>query len=357
MRKPMNKNSLVAAAKVAGAGATIFAIGWGILVLQPEPEVTVAPADADITMFNFGPKSDQQKFVDALMEEGMEKPRAYDHNGNKLFFSTVTTPETPRQVMERMQQAFVNAGLNQHVHLSLPPGGPADPRNLDIDDPAVRAQLEKDNVPRQKWADDYFGGLVPVQVTEKAVVMAGATSKFDENDDGDSFLKQVISARKAGTLDDLSEAIKAMRYVDVVQEKPGKSRITAIWSDEDYDPRKIANYAEPGEELGVDPSIPVCPGCERLFHFKGETEKAFANHAFRAPRSSVDQMIGFYKQTMPTRGWQQTEANAVMQKLQLQGIMPPSNAKMANFTRGGDFLTVVAWDTDDSTKVHIARSN
>ena len=35
----LNRNTSIALAKLVGAGATVFAIGWGMLVLQPEPEV------------------------------------------------------------------------------------------------------------------------------------------------------------------------------------------------------------------------------------------------------------------------------------------------------------------------------
>lgn len=342
--------------KVGAAGATIFGIAWGMMVLQPQPSEPVATAEADIAFFNFGPKSDQQKFVDSLLAEGLEKPRAYDHNGNKLFFSTTTTSDSPRQVLERMQRRFVETGLNDAVHLSPPAPVPVDLRSADLDDPRVRAALEANNGPRKKWMNDYLGGVVPTHVDDHSVMMAGATS-IEGSEDGMAFAREVLTARKDGTLEDLGQAVKAMRYVDAVREGSGKTRITAIWSDEEYDVEKIANIAEPGEELGVDPEIPVCPGCERLMHMRGETEKDYGNHAFRAPGHAVDQSIGFYRASLPGRGWKLSEATGVMKRAQLQGLMPPMGAQMLNFSRGGEFLTVVAWEQDGSTKIHIARSN
>lgn len=342
--------------KIGAAGATIFGIGWAIMVLQPTADEPVATADADISFLNFAPKSDQQKFVDSLLAEGMEKPRSYDHNGNKLFFSTTTTSESPRQVLERLQRRFVETGLNKHVHMAPPPPVPLAVEDIDIDDPAVRKILEENNIPRKKWMDDYLGGVVPTGVSKDGFVMAGTTSN-EESDDGEAFAKEVLAAKKSGAIKDLGQAVKAMRYVDAVREGNGKTRVTAIWSDEEYDVEKMANIAEPGEELGIDPEIPVCPGCKRLMHMRGETEKEYANHAFQAPGHAAEQALGFYKQSLPSKGWAQSEAMDVMKRAQLIGLMPPLGAQMLSFTRGGEFLTVVAWEHDGKTSVHVARSN
>lgn len=355
MKRDNVHKASVATAKLATAGATIFAIGWAILVLQPTPDEPVQKVDADIAMLGFGPKSDQQKFVDALMDEGLEKPRAYDHNGNKLFFSTTTTTETPRQVLARFQRAFVEQGLNDTVHLK-PPTAPSGLEEFDIEDPAVREQIAKDSVPRTAWTNDYFGGIVPTQVSEKMVVMAGATTN-EESTNWRGFLTELRESQKAGELRDLGQGVKAMRYMDAVRESPGKTRVTAVWSDDEYDIGKFANIGDFTDDLGGDPSVPVCPGCERLMHFKGETEDAYDNHAFKAPAHSMDQMLGYYREVLPPRGWKLSEADAILRRAELRGLKPPSDAQMLSFSKGARFLTVVAWESDGKTSVHVARSN
>ncbi len=354
----LTKKSIVRnVAKVAAAGASIFAIGWGMLVLQPEPEAPVATAQADIFGFEFAAKSQQQKFLDSLMHEGMEEPRSYDHNGNKMFFSTSITNESPQQALERFQRSFVETGLNERVHMSVP--GPPGANFPTVEALEKDKRKWKDTQPffdgRLAWMDDFVGGVVPVLVSDNEVAMIGTSTKKSANGTFD-WAMEVIEKVKANPDQkmDLSEGMSAMRYVNALRESDGRTRITAVWSDEDYQARKFADI---GDDLNVNPEYPICSGCKRLLQIDGETESEYGNAAMDAGRQSVDQVLTFYKRALPNRGWQLSETAHVLNAAEQQGIKPHHDAKLLQFSRGSEFMTVAAWPEDGRTGVQLARSN
>lgn len=350
----MLKNRLVKnLLKVGAAGATIFAVGWGMLVLEPKPEAPVAEANADIFGFDFLDTSQQYKFAKSLKEEGMEKPRVYDHNGNTIYFSTMTTKEAPREVLERFQRRFVEEGLNKHVHYDRPMGDLHVYEELKAD-PALRARAKKESDANFAYMDDYVGGMVPMMVSDDAFVMSGVTSN-NESDDLDEYIEETL-AQKMVDPDhfDVGDNVKAMRYMDAAIEN-GHTRVTAVWSGGDYDPEKIVDQG--GGDLNVNPDIPVCPGCTRQFHLEGKTESEYAQHGFNGYNMSVDQVIAYYERSLVAKGWERSDTQYVMEVAEQQGYKPVEDVQMRQFARGTDFLTVTAWPTTEGTMVNVAQSN
>lgn len=144
-----------------------------------------------------------------------------------------------------------------------------------------------------------------------------------------------------------------MRHVEAYREG-SKTRINAIWSDENYEPSKIADI---GEDLNVDPAIPSCPGCERLYNLEGDTEKDYTAAAYSANRNSVDQVLHFYDGVLRKDGWQQSPTAKLLEHLEARGIKKRTDGKMVQYSRSANFLTVLAWPGERGTTVHISRSN
>lgn len=346
------KNSTIRnLAKVTGAGATVFAFALGMLVLSPEPEAPVAEAEADIFGFGFAEESQQLKFARSLKELGMETPRVYDHNGNTMYFSTMATPESPRQVMERFQREFVEQGLNERVHLSRPYAEPYHRDEL-MADPKLRAKLQKDVEDVQAYVNDMIGGMVPTVIQEDAWMMMGMTTD-EASDNIDELVAEALAVKEAEGTYELDRSVRQMRYIDAAREN-GHTRVTAVWSGGDYEGKKIIDE---GEDLNVNPDIPVCPGCSRLFHVEGKTEADYANHAFDGRHLSVDQVMSYYDQSLKGKGWQPSETAAVLQVMERQGYKERSDSRFMQYARGDEFLTVTAMPGPDGTIVNVAESN
>lgn len=342
--------------KLAASGATIFAIGLGISVLQPDPHTPVATANADIASFSFAPKSQQQRFVETLKKEGMEKPRAYNHNGNRMFFSTTTTRESPREVLARFQRGFVDNGVNEQVHLS--PFSMADADAIRAvatqQDPQLADRLGKENDVRSAQMNDFIGGVLPVLVEDHHVIMTGTTTPHHA-DNWQEYLQEMVDRKDERLPDDSSPitAVKAMRYLEAYRENDA-TRIIAVWSDEEYEPGKIVDR---GEDLNVDAEIPSCPGCRRLYNVQGESEHQYSTAAYTGSGRSVDQLVHFYDETLQAKGWQLSPTAKVLESFEEAGIKQRTDGTMLQYSRGDQFLTLVAWPDEDGASVHLARSN
>lgn len=343
--------------KLAGAGATVFTIALGMTVLQPTIDEPVKTAQADIAMFNFAPKSQQQRFVASLKRAGLEKPRAYDHNGNKLFFSTTTTTESPREVLERMQRTFVEEGVNDAVHLSPMTMFNTDAL-LDAVDRNDRVALHQQSRAVTETAaavSDYIGGVVPIMVDPTRVVMVGASTN-DGADTPEEWLQEVVkgyAAKPPQAKFNLAAEVNAMRYVEAFVEGRA-TRVVAVWSDENYDPRKIVDV---GEDLNVDLEIPACPGCSRLYNIDGESEADYSTTAYTSPSNSVEQMVSFYDRSLAAKGWQLSPNADALEVFEQHGIKPHFDARMMQYSRGEEFITVIAWPDHYGATVQLARSN
>lgn len=338
--------------KLGVAGATIAAIGWGILTLNT-PEEPVREAEADVWMMDFAPRAQQEKFVETLMVEGLEEPRRYNLNGNEMFFSTTTTDETPSEVLQRFQRAFVETGVNKHVHMRRPKTMQSPSKD---DSSAERAKRKKEAEQKLLYYDDFFGGgIVPTSVSNDHVMMAGMESE-GEADDALDFVAEVIDRSKSDGDFNLHKNVGNMRFVDAYREGSGKTRITAVWSTEDYE---IAKLADEGEDLNVDPERPACVGCTRLYRFEGSGEEEdYDSIAFNAARRSPRSVIQEYRDTLGARGWKPAPSSVIMANARRSGLMPNYKGQLVSFSRGAQFLTLMTYPDSKTgdTIVHLFES-
>lgn len=331
-----------AGAKLTGAACLILAIGWAFLTMNPDPQEPVQQAEADIGDFDFlGPKSKQERFIQTLVDEGMEKPRSYDWNGNKFFFSMTQTRERPMRVMRRLQKAFVRNGVNAREHTSLPPSfnqANVDPLDLENASPEERKRAFRIALANKERLDDFFsGGVVPIHIDQDYVAMAGTTSK-NRAEDSLAFMRERILNRQS-----VDDTVGAMRFVDAKYDNnSGLTTVTATWSDEDLSIDKLRGERDV-LDVATDTDIPACIGCERLMRFAGEEgESKYVANAFIGS-SSVEQVVAFYDRALRTRGWELSPATMMMERMMRSGTIPDRTGVLRSYARGPEFITLLVY--------------
>lgn len=335
MKRPLMKPFL----KLVIAGGFIAAIGGAIVALDG-PTASVKPAEADILALNFAPASKSEKFVDSMKSLGMEKPRVYDWNGNKMFFSTMETDRTPKQVLSDFQRKFVEDGVNSHPYNDL---GPNVAEFMDVDkwkEMSPEERTAKSEVVGRKYdrSSDYFnGGMVPTVITPGYVAMAGMESKGSAKD-GFEFLKEV---KKRGSKR-LTDSVGVARYIEAFQQG-GKTRVTATWTDDNVDFNRFRGH---GDGIGFSEDAPGCVGCDRLMRFVGESEKGYAANVFFSGQE-VDQVVAFYDQALKNRGWKVAPSTLAMRAARDKGWMEDDGSELVSFARDGDFMTLLVFKTPE----------
>lgn len=276
------KNKLVLSGKLAACGATIFAIGFALLTFGPKGEVQESQADVwDFAIFE---RTSTAKFATSLERLGHEPPRAYDVNGNKVFFSVRSVErKRPLELVEEYQRTFVEEGLNTEQYGRPTKGG--------------------------EFAKRLMGGqIVPITMTRDKVVMGGGVVQ------GSPQSVQEWEDLKADTKTrNINEVFRGYRHITAEWDSDAKrTMVTASWSDEDFDMRRISG-ASPNPQ-DVDPDIPVCIGCKRAIAW--ETEKGdipSKTAVFMAPLDSRN-VADFYKKAMAEKGWKLSSTNQYEQR-------------------------------------------
>lgn len=331
--------------KLGGAGATICAIAWAFLTLSPDPVEPVKQAEADIFSLDFAaPKSKEARFVEALQDEGMEKPRTYDWNGNTFFFSMKQTKDDPLTVMRDFQHTFARRGVNKKAHLKLPPSiaNALPPQDLKEAAPAGQKRSSEIYTQNLERLDDFFsGGVVPTEVGRDYIAMAGTTSKQGA-DSGLSFLEE----RLKNVHNPIESNVAAMRFIDARRNPhTGLTTVTATWSDKNLDFRKFRNERDV-LALSADEEIPTCIGCERLMRFAGHGDESdYTNHSFRGG-GSPQQVASFYDRALSARGWEAAESSKAMELMRRRGLGPKNGAIFRTYVRGDTFLNVVIYTNE-----------
>ncbi|MBA2664886.1 MAG: hypothetical protein H0U74_21540 [Bradymonadaceae bacterium] len=316
--------------KFVGACAIIVAIAALILVVKDPREPVIAEAEADIFWGVFSPKTNQQRFTNSLLEEGFAKPRSYDWNGNKFFFSMMNTTETPIEVMARLQEGFVRNGINKQAYLAEAPALSGDMVNPGAGE--VASLMRNFN----QFGEFVTGGIVPVQVKPGYVAMSGTLTK-NEASSQTEFMSEVA---KAGGL---QEAVKAMRYIEAWENKEsGLTTVTAAWSDEQLDFSKWHGRGE-RKDLSVDPGIPACVGCNRTMRFAGEGSESGYVQTVYSGHNTTDSTANFYERALGTRGWKHTGSGEVMSQLREMGVMEDDGVELSTYARGKDFVSVLVY--------------
>ncbi len=334
----MIKKMAVVGGKLALAGAILCGTGWAILTQDVAADASlgdVPEAQADIVD---GAVVDGTEFTRAIASLGF-KPRAYDMNGNVMYFATGTAPgKSPHQVMNIIQDEMVEYGVNSKNWLGEAPlaGSLAKSDFQQTFDPAKgfdRSKLESiDNGGIS--AAMLNGELVPIQNDKNYIATAGVTPGRD--------VKEVVADfQAAGGRSPIRDFTGGYRFVDATGE-PGEdsSMVTAVWTDENFDAKKMDNRAF--KQQPADPNVPACVGCEREFRFQSlQKDEPFRNNKWTAKNASMDNTYDFYQTAMANRGWSESGVQAKLSRL--GQYFPEVNqipGRTLNMTKDGQNMTI-----------------
>lgn len=335
------KTFFLHAAKFTVALGVILGAGWAILTFSARPDgtVEVQEAEADIWGLEFGEKSKHERFIQTLQAVGMEHPRAYDWNGNRVFFSTMTTSESPKAVLRKFQGEFARTGVNKKAHNELPDNFSFESiQDINSQPPHLQKKSKKELEAYLDWQDDLWsGGVVPIVDRADMVQMIGTTTIKG----ADSSFGAVKEIMKSATRRP-DRNIKAMRYIDAMREKDGSTRVTSVWSDNELKMGKFNDDEEFVDRVHSSTTVPACMGCKRLMRFEGvSAEKGYVANIYEGttdPKGTLD----FYDTALKNRGWQPTDSTLVMQEARKMGMIPPDVGEMNIYARGSQFITVTA---------------
>lgn len=199
MHWPTVLKNLIRLALTAGV---IVGIGAAFLLLQPASDgqggLEVESSRADITwMTPFSP-SPTQRFASALEDLGHEPPRAYDLNGNDVYFSTRVSRKSPERLLQEYQQAFVDHGVNSRMWMRS-----TDALSRLRESPELRKRFRK----RAKAA--IKGEILPAKVSDDYMSMNGMlfTGADEQEDPEDKLVGMVDKVENAA--DNFREAYEA----------------------------------------------------------------------------------------------------------------------------------------------------
>jgi|SRR5690554_2813018 len=348
-----SKELLSSGLKLGASGALICAIAWAVVTFG-SPGGDVDPAEATIlSMDMFSPRTKSEGFADTLKSFDMEEPRAYDWNGNTVYFSMGMTDASPTEVLHAFQRELVENGVNKKAHTHRVSGFPKVGSLEALSEPAEKKRINNWTQNKRVELDDFFsGGLVPITVTPGYVAMAGATSK-GEAKSAEAFVKEQIASKRS-----VEESVKIMRYVEARRGADDtKTMISAVWSDDELEMEKFAPDAN-RSDLAVSTDAPACLGCRRIMSFGGSGREADYGTNVFVGYQHVDETIEFYDRAMQNRGWKPSNASVLLRRLTEQGLIPPSAARTTSFSKNGRFATVMAYPTGmgGQTQVHIFES-
>ncbi len=332
--------------KTTGAVAIIVAIASVILTAKSPHELNIAEADADISWGSLMPqRSNQQRFVTTLMEEGFAKPRSYDWNGNKFFFSMMETSESPAEVTARLQNGFVRNKINKKKYLTAAQPVPVEGTNIKPD------QIPSSMKSFEQWEEFFTGGIIPLDVTTNSITMSGSQTKNNAKNAAEMLIN--VTENKG-----LEKSIKSMRFIEASKpEGSTKTTVTATWSDENLSFDKWQQRGE-GLDFSVDAAIPACIGCERDMRFAGEDKESGYKQTVFSGHNTVEATNRFYNQALGNRGWQPTESAAVMDELREKGLIPYGGPEITNYARGKEFISVLVYPDQETGRAvtHIVES-
>lgn len=282
--------------KLIIAGTAIIAIIFLFLVAHPAPEF-IQPANADI--YSFTGIKEGQEFKNAMESLGIHA-RAYDFNGNTMFFGTskIKNSRSARQTAILVQDQLVEKGVNETNYLR----NEVTLKNADDIKTEDLVKIEK------ATSAMYKGELVPIRKDNNVYEMSallgtGALSKFAEN------------AKSRPSATSFAEFSKGYRYVEVRQSEGSNSaEIIAIWSGENFDSRRMTNE-KGAQESPPDPEIPACMGCQRIRRVQALDKSEPYNINKWTTSATVASTADFYQLAMKSRGWKMSNKQKKVNKL------------------------------------------
>ncbi len=295
--------TIKAFAKLAVTGAIIFGLAFLAATQDPSSDLgEVSSATADIGWFSVG--DDGHNFSRAIAASGLE-PRPYDLNGNRMYFAAGKSNLQPADVEASMQKIFVEQGVNSENHTGIP-AMQNSAAKVDFRSEGAAEQLA------QKTGDAarllMKGEVLPMVRNKHYVSMMGYDWRMSEDELVEKLEKGELSKEQFHP----DYMIKGYKFVDATSEAGG-SAVTAVWTDQDFDAKKMNN--ESFKQVAPDPSVPACVGCERDFRFQSLAK----NEPYSANRwttnQSPDEALRFYRTAMAERGWTESGSTDVLARL------------------------------------------
>lgn len=339
------KDIAIVAGKLTTAGVLLCGIGWVILTqdVTPQAEIEVAPARADIIDAVF---KDGNEFTRAMASLGFA-PRAYDMNGNVMYFASgYSEDKTPHEVMNIVQEQLVFYGVNSKNWLEHEPVAEQLAKHGEyqqIFDPTKPYDKEKFRKLENDGMSNAMlkGEVVPMRSDSNYIMMGGVTPNKDVG-------KIVKEYQNAGARSPIRDYLGGYRFIDATAE-PGERRtmITAVWTDEDFDAKKMDNRAF--KQQPADPNVPACVGCQREFRVQSLQEnEPFRQNKWTAKNAGMDDTYSFYQRAMASRGWRES---GVQQKLSKLAEFFPQIAQIPgrtlNLEKDGKNMTIVLLPAPD----------
>lgn len=307
----------------AFAAAGLLAVGLSTTVWSPGQGVS--PSQADILDLLGSDPSSGRRFERALKQLGHEPPRAFDINGNTIYFSVNHIDKSPQEVLRRYQQEFVHQQLNTRAYLN--PG---------------EANTQQGRL------DMLTGGIVPLEITPGYISMGGGVT--------DNF------AQNASQLDDLSRDLargtrerkfRAYRHIEAFQEPRSRfTTVVASWSDDKFDYRRMLVSSKVAGQAG-DPSIPACPGCVRLQRFEDlDPQLDYVEHIFTGP-VEFNKTVAFYERALHARGWLAAPTTDLLQDARRMQLDVPSVEFRQYYRPGRQLNLMVYFNEKHETVAHL----
>ncbi len=323
------KKSLNIALKLSFAGASLFLIGSLFLVVNPEKkDEVIKNAHADI--YTFTGIDEENNFRRAIEAMGI-RPRAYDFNGNLMYFGqgNIAGSRSAAETAYKVQDQLVLSGVNSKNYLG-------EAKNTSLYDPNASAEEKKNS--KELREAIFEGELLPYKQGKHfyqmtSMVGLGSLDSFKEKMKGKT-KEEILSL-------DPSENIKGYRYIDISQSEGSRTaEIVAVWTDENYDPKKMLNESD--KQSPADPSIPACIGCKRVRRVQALDSSEPYNVNKWVTQATVSQTYDFYLQAMENRGWKESGKQQMLNKFAERipsiplkggrGLALEKNGKVINIT-------------------------
>jgi hypothetical protein len=309
------------------AGAGLLAVALSATVWSPGEGVNSSQADIlDLVTVADTPGD---RFERALKHLGHEPPRAYDINGNTVYFSVSHVDLDPIEVLRRYQDEFVHQELNSRTYTTL-----------------------EDARTRQARQDMLTGGIVPLRINSDYVAMGGGLTENLASDSAE--LMDVAVAYARG---EVEKKFRAYRHIEAFQDDGARyTTVVASWSDDQFDYRKmLAGSRVDGQH--ADPAVPACPGCTRLQRFEDlAPDRNHVDHIFVGPLGP-DKTIDFYRRALASRGWRPAPTTEVLRQARRMELDMPA-AQMRHFRRENSTLSLVVYPgSNNETIAHLTLSD
>lgn len=338
---------LMVGLKLVATAASLLAIAAAFLVGSDEAQVE--PAHADIhALGNFAPETKKERFGAALSDLGMSTPRAYDWNGNTVYFSYMLTPDEPHVVLERFQRAFVERGLNSKMYHDVPDYG-MDAEDVDPKRPETTLEYAF----AFGGARDFFnGGLVPTEIAPERIVMTGM-------DPRNSYENIIELARDFHIHErELDDMVGALRTVEILREGgQDNTTVTATWTDDDF---QLGRFMPNASSSSPAQDLPTCLGCKHLMRFAGTAaERPYIANLYISPYHASSDLSAYYRRVLADHGWNPDPASVgvnVFLKSE-PAFALDDDAEVISYIRGKEYLTLAIFRSANDGKTYVQAMN